>query len=293
MDRVVIGLPDRRELELGVSGPPGGEVLLWHHGTPGGVHQMRFLAHAVHVRGWRLVTMARPGYGTSTRLQGRLVADVVPDVTAVLDHLGADTAVVGGASGGGPHSLACAALLPDRIRAALVVCCVAPYEADGLDFLAGMGQDNVDEFGLALEGEHALRPYIEEQLPAMAEATPEQLVEQMASLLPEVDRACLTGDVGADFAAAMNDVGRAGAEGWIDDDLAFTRPWGFDLDQVRAPVSLWQGQLDLMVPFAHGQWLAPRIPGVSAHLERDQGHLSITVGAVERMLDELAALAGS
>src|SRR5687768_6477629 len=251
---------------------------------------MRFLAHAVHARGWRLVTMARPGYGTSTRLQGRAVADVVPDVTAVLDRLGADTAVVGGASGGGPHSLACAALLPDRIRAALVVCCVAPYAADGLDFIAGMGQDNVDEFGLALEGEHALRPYIEEQLPATAEATPEQLVEQMASLLPEVDRACLTGDVGADFAVAMNDVGRAGAEGWIDDDLAFTRPWGFDLDQVRAPVSLWQGELDLMVPFAHGQWLAPRIPGVRPHLESGQGHLSITVGAVDRMLDELQVL---
>lgn len=140
-------------------------------------------------------------------------------------------------------------------------------------------------------GEQALRPYIEEQLPGMAEATPEQLVEHMASLPPEVDLACLTGDVGADFAAAMNDVGRAGADGWIDDDLAFTQPWGFDLDHVRAPVSLWQGELDLMVPFAHGEWLAPRIPGVRAHLENGQGHLSIAVGAVDRMLDELAALA--
>lgn len=291
MDRLVIALADERELELGVSGPPGGQLLLWHHGTPGSAYQMHFLAGAVHARGWRLVTMARPGYGTSTRLPGRTVADVVPDVTAVLDHLGADTALVGGASGGGPHGLACAALLPDRIRAALVVCCLAPYEAEGLDFVAGMGPDNVDEVGLALEGEQALRPYVEGQLPGMAEATPEQLVEHMASLLPEVDLACLTGDVGADFAAAMNDVGRAGVDGWIDDDLAFTQPWGFDLDQVRAPVSLWQGKLDMMVPFAHGQWLAPRIPGVRAHLENGQGHLSIAVGAVDRMLDELAALA--
>jgi pimeloyl-ACP methyl ester carboxylesterase len=154
-------------------------------------------------------------------------------------------------------------------------------------------QDNLDELGLALAGEQALRPYIEEQLPGMAAATPEELVEHMSSLLPEVDRACLTGDVGADFAAAMNRVGRAGPDGWIDDDLAFMRPWGFDLDQVRAPVSLWQGELDLMVPFAHGQWLAPRIPGVHAHLEPGQGHLSVTVGAVDRMLDELAALVAS
>jgi pimeloyl-ACP methyl ester carboxylesterase len=160
-----------------------------------------------------------------------------------------------------------------------------------LDFLAGMGQDNIDEFGLALQGEQALRPYIDEQLPHMAEATAEQLVEHMSSLLPEVDRACLTGDVGADFAAVMNGVGRAGPDGWIDDDLAFTRPWGFDLDQMRAPVSLWQGELDLMVPVAHARWLASRIPGVRPHLEHGQGHLSITVGAVDRMLEDVAALA--
>lgn len=290
MDRSLVTLPDQRELELAVSGPAGGPLLVWHHGTPGGTHQARFLARAVHAQGWQLVTMARPGYGTSTRQRGRTVADVVPDVVAVLDHLGADTALVGGASGGGPHSLACAALLPDRVLAALVVCSPAPYEAEGLDFLAGMGQDNLDEFGLALDGEPALRPYIEQQLPDMAEATPEQIVTLMASLLPPVDRACLTGEVGADFAAGMNEVGRAGPDGWIDDDLAFTRPWGFELDQVRTPVSLWQGELDLMVPFAHGQWLAPRIPGVRAHLEQGEGHLSVSVGAIDRMLDELATL---
>lgn len=291
MNRLVVAVPGQRELEVRVSGPAGGQLLVWHHGTPGGANQMRFLARAVHARGWRLATLARPGYGTSTRLPGRTVADVVPDVSAVLDHLEADTALVGGASGGGPHSLACAALLADRVRAALAVCCPAPYEAEDLDFLAGMGQDNIDEFGLALQGEQALRPYIDKQLPDLAGATPEQLVEHMSSLLPEVDRACLTGEVGADFAAAMNDVGRGGPDGWIDDDLAFTRPWGFDLDQVQAPVSLWQGDLDLMVPFAHGRWLAPRIPGVRPHLESGQGHLSITVGAVDRMLDDLAALA--
>lgn len=291
MDRLLVSLPDQREVEVGVSGPPGGQLLLWHHGTPGGAYQMKFLADAVHTRGWRLVTMARPGYGASTRLAGRIVADVVPDVAAVLDHLGADVALIGGASGGGPHSIACAALMPERVRAALAVCSLAPYEAEGLDFLAGMGQDNLDELSLAVQGEQALRPYIDEQLPGMAEATADQLIEGMSSLLPEVDRACLTGDVGADFAVAMNGVGRAGPDGWIDDDLAFLQPWGFGLEQVRAPVSLWQGELDLMVPFSHGQWLASHIPAVHAHLESGQGHLSITVGALERMLDELEAVA--
>jgi pimeloyl-ACP methyl ester carboxylesterase len=81
-------------------------------------------------------------------------------------------------------------------------------------------------------------------------------------------------------------------EGWLEDDLAFARPWGFELAEITTPTMLWQGSADLMVPFAHGQWLASRIPGVAAHLESDEGHLSIAIGALDRMLDELLGTAG-
>ena len=78
-------------------------------------------------------------------------------------------------------------------------------------------------------------------------------------------------------------------DGWLDDDLAFVQPWGFDLAALSVPTFVWQGSDDLMVPFRHGQWLAGQIPGVTAHLERGEGHLSIAVGSLGRMLDELAA----
>ena len=168
---------------------------------------------------------------------------------------------------------------------------VAPYDADGLDFLAGMGEDNVEEFGLALAGERRLRPYLEQQLPALAAATAAELVRTLATLLLDIDRRCLTGPVGDDFAAAMASSAAGGADGWVDDDLAFTRPWGFAIAQIQGPVSLWQGSEDLMVPFSHGQWLAEHIPGVQAHLETGEGHLSINVGSIDRILDELISVA--
>ena len=278
---------DGRDLEVEVSGPDGGDVLVFHHGTPGGSEQMRFLARAAHARGMRLVTWSRPGYGASTRQAGRTVADVVPDTAAVLDHLGADSCLVAGWSGGGPHALACGALLADRVRGVLCIAGVAPYGVPGLDFLAGMGADNIEEFGAALRGEDALGPWLDAQRPELLELTADQVADSLGNLIPPVDAAVLTGEFSEDLASEFRQALAVSVDGWLDDDLAFTRPWGFDLADIAVPTYLWQGSDDLMVPFAHGQWLAGQIPGVTAHLEQDEGHLSIGIGALDRMLDEL------
>jgi pimeloyl-ACP methyl ester carboxylesterase len=285
----MITLADGRDLEVEVTGPDGGPVLLFHHGTPGGSVQRGSLARAAHARGLRLVTTSRPGYGASTRQAGRTVADVVPDTAAVLDRLGVETCLVAGWSGGGPHALACGALLSDRVRGVLCIAGVAPYGADGLDFLAGMGEDNVEEFGAALEGEEVLRPWLDAHRPEMLELTGDQVIAALGDLVPPVDAAVLTGEVAEDLAAEFRQALSAGVDGWLDDDLAFTRPWGFELADVAVPSYLWQGSDDLMVPYAHGKWLAERIPGVTAHLEPGEGHLSIGIGALDRILDELTA----
>jgi pimeloyl-ACP methyl ester carboxylesterase len=284
-----ITLTDGRELEVEVSGPDGGPVLVFHHGTPGGSEQMRAMARAAEARGLRLVTWSRPGYGASTRQAGRSVADVVADTAAVLDHLGAESCLVAGWSGGGPHALACGALLPDRVRGVLCIAGVAPYAAEGLDFLAGMGDDNIEEFGAALEGEHTLRPWLDAQRPEMLELTADAVADSLGNLVPPVDVAVLTGEFAEDLASEFRQALSVGVDGWLDDDLAFTRPWGFELADIAVPTYLWQGSDDLMVPFAHGRWLAGRIPDVTAHLEQGEGHLSIGIGALDRMLDELAA----
>ncbi len=283
-------LADGRSLDLYMSGPRDGAVLLFHHGTPGSWVPFRVIEHAAHRLGLRVVTTSRPGYGDSTRHPRRSVVDVVADTRAVLDAVGADRCRVAGWSGGGPHALACGAQLAERVDAVLVIAGVAPYQAEGLDFLAGMGEDNVIEFGRALAGEAALRPWLEEQAGQLREVTAADLVSALGSLLPSVDRALLTAEFGEDFAANIREGLRVGVGGWLDDDLAFTHPWGFALSEIAVPTVVWQGSDDLMVPFAHGQWLAARIPGVVAHLEQGEGHLSIGVGAIDQILQELVAL---
>jgi pimeloyl-ACP methyl ester carboxylesterase len=285
----LIPLPDGRDLEVEVTGPDGGPVILFHHGTPGGSGQVRAMAREVHARGHRLVTSSRAGYGASTRQAGRSVADVASDTAVLLDHAGADTCLVAGWSGGGPHALACGALMPDRVRAVLSIAGAAPYDAAGLDFLAGMGDDNIEEFGEALKGEEPLRAWLDNVRPELVDVTAADVVASLGNLVPPVDEAVLTGEFGEDLASQFRQAVSQGVDGWLDDDLAFTRPWGFDLGAIAVPTYVWQGSEDLMVPFAHGQWLVDQIPGVTSHLEQGEGHLSIGLGAMGRMLDELTA----
>ena len=281
-----VRLPDGRRLDLRVSGPAGGFPLVFHHGTPGALTPIRALEQAAHARGLRLVTTSRPGYGGSSPQPGRNVVDVAADTAAVLAAIGADRCLVAGWSGGGPHALACGARL-DAAAAVLVIAGIAPCGAAGLDWMAGMGQENIDEFSAALHGEDRLRPYLMAEREQLKEATAADIVTSLDTLLPDVDRAVLTGEFGEDLAANFHEAMRTGVEGWFEDDMAFTRPWGFELAQIPVPTMIWQGSADLMVPFAHGQWLAAQLPGPSVHLEPEEGHLSVGLGALDRMLDEL------
>lgn len=270
-----VELPDGRTLQAYEAGAESGPVAIFHHGTPvSGLLNPAWLA-AARDRGLRLIGFDRAGYGGSSRHEGRTVADVAADVAALADHVGADRFFTWGESGGGPHTLACAALLGKRVRAAVTFASVAPYDVDGLDFLDGMGQDNIDEFGAALEGEQALRPYLDEQAQGIRDATPETLKDALDSLLPEVDKAVLTGDEAAYLHGAMVHGLEPGVDGWLDDDIAFTRAWGFDLGAIEVPLRIVQGDQDLMVPFAHGKWLAQATKGAEVQLMPGEGHLSI------------------
>jgi pimeloyl-ACP methyl ester carboxylesterase len=280
-------LPDGRQIDIEITGPADGAPLIFHHGTPGSLVQHRAIQRAAHERGLRLVTFSRAGYGNSTRQPGRSVVAAAADTAALLDHLGVDRCVVAGWSGGGPHALAAAAELPSRVAGVLVIAGAAPYGQPDLDFVAGMGEENVREFGLAAEGEDAIRSYQEAAVVGLRSLDPAQIIDGMASLLPEVDRALVTDEFGEDMAASMAEGLRLGVDGWTDDDLAFVQPWGFDVTGIRVPGFVWQGSEDLMVPFAHGEWLAAHVPGVTAHLEQGEGHLSIAIGAIGPMLDEL------
>jgi pimeloyl-ACP methyl ester carboxylesterase len=284
-ETIALALRDGRVLEMIVSGPPDGVPLVWHHGTPGCARQFRYRQNETHARGLRYVTYSRAGAAGSTRRPGRSVADVAADVAAILDHLEADRCLVGGNSGGGPHALATGALLPDRVAAVLCVCGIKPYVGEP-DFLDGMGEANVEEFELALQGEEALRPFVMKDRAGIIDAKPEGIIETLATLLPEVDRGILRGDAGLDIIRGLQG-GVIEVDGWIDDDLAFTRDWGFDPRKLSVPAYIWQGSADLMVPFHHAQWLARNVPGVVSHLLDGEGHFSVLVGRFGAMVDEL------
>src|ERR1700727_1197 len=176
--------------------------------------------------------------------------------------------------------------------AADVVGGVAPYGVEGLDFLAGMGPENVEEFGLAVQGADALTPFLEKEAAALRSVEGEQIIASLGGLISGADAGVINGGFADDLAQSLRGAIREGIAGWRDDDLAFAADWGFSLDAFAAPVAIWQGDQDMMVPFAHGQWLAARIPGARAHLEPGAGHLTMTVTAIGRILDDLLDLAG-
>ena len=277
---------DGRRVHVYDGGDPDGEMVIAHHGTPSaGLLAAAWNAQA-RADGVRLVSFDRAGYGGSDRNPGRRVADAAADSAAVADALGATRFRTWGLSGGGPHALACAALLPDRVVAASTLAAVAPYDAGGLDFLAGMGQDNLDEFKAAVEGPDALHSSLVGQRSGLLEASAEQLRDALQSLLPDVDRAVLTGDWAEFLHASFLRALAPGVDGWLDDDLAFVQPWGFDPVDIEVPVLVLQGEHDKMVPFGHGRWLASRIRTADVRLSAEHGHLTLlnAVGDVHRWL---------
>ncbi|MEP6811559.1 MAG: alpha/beta fold hydrolase [Actinomycetota bacterium] len=282
-----ITLRDGRTLHVYDEGDPQGFVVVEHHGTPGSGLMYPPDVGLAQERGLRLVSYDRAGYGGSTPKPGRTVADIANDVVDVVDALGVERFASVGGSGGAPHSFALGALVTERCVAVAAIACPAPWGVEGIDWLGGQGEQNVEEFGAALEGPETLEAFLEPLAAELRAATAEEIREVLATLLPPVDRAVLTGERGAHAKKNIDRAISPGIVGWRDDDLAFTKPWGFELSDIRVPALLWQGVQDKMVPVAHGRWLAERIPGVEAHISEPDGHLSIAVGRLAEIFDWL------
>ena len=265
--------PDGGLLLAAAFGPHDGRPVVLCHGTPGSrlfsVPDPGVLDRA----GVRLLTYDRPGYGGSTPRDGRTVADAAADVSLVADALTVQRFALVGFSGGGPHALAAAAGLSDRITRCAAVSSVAPMDATGLDFFAGMSQGNLDEFDAALGGRERLRAMLD----PVAEAVADDVYAFLASLraeMPEPDRIALDHPaVDRLMATSMAEGLRPGAAGWVEDDLAFCRPWGFDVGRVRVQVGVWHGTEDTLVPASHAAWLCANLPRAEGHLLVGAGHL--------------------
>jgi pimeloyl-ACP methyl ester carboxylesterase len=258
-------LTDGRVLHAYDAGPDHAGATLavfWHHGTPNTGAPPEPLFPAAARNGIRWVSYDRPSYGTSTAHPGRDIAAAAADVAAVADALGIARFAVMGHSGGGPHALACGALLPDRVLSVVSVSGLAPFGADGLDWFAGMAPESIAELRAAADGRAAL----ERQLASDAEY-------ETSSFTP-ADEAALSGPWSW-LAGVAGDAIKAGLDGMVDDDLAYVAPWGFDPSRITVPVLLMHGTEDRMVPSAHAQWLAPHCPTAELRLCPGEGHISV------------------
>ncbi|HEX5117229.1 MAG TPA: alpha/beta hydrolase [Pseudonocardiaceae bacterium] len=259
-----LDLPDGRTLHVYDVGPKDATVTVYyHHGTPNTGAPPEPLFPAAERLGIRWLSHDRPGYGPSTAQPGRSFGSVADDVARVADSRGVERFAVLGSSGGGPHALACAALLPDRVRSVATLAGLAPYDAEGLDFFAGMAPASEAEMRAALGGPDELRRVLTE--PAD---------EDGESVFTDADNAVLAGDwawIGRIAGEAM----RSGFAGMVDDDLCIARPWGFQLTDVVAPALLTHGLADRMVPCTHSEWVADRLPSAELRLMPGDGHISV------------------
>ena len=254
-------------------GPARGFPLIAHHGTPSCRLDRPARALDGRLADVRLISFDRPGYGGSPARPGRDVAAAAGDVTAIADALGLDAFAVYGVSGGGPHALACAALLGERVTRVAVSGCIGPADDPGLDWFAGMHPLSVPEFRAAMEGRAALEPLVRPYVEARAERSPRGLGRAGSTACRSRTGAysSIRRDASPTPSAEL-EANRQAGEGWIDDDLALLRPWGFELEAIAVPVRLWQGDVDVIVPPAHSRRLAARIPTAELVTVPGAGH---------------------
>ena len=293
IDTQTVTMPDGRSLMLELGGDPTGLPILVFNGTPNSRHLYRPWLEDAAQHGIRLISYDRPGYGGSTSQPGRSVADCAADVRTIAATLGLPRLALWGASGGGPHALACAALLPDLVVAASVLGSIAPYGAPGLDYFSGMGKDNVDDIRLYLSDPTAARLKSHQDRLDMLSRAPDEHGEGLKTLLSPVDAAVLVDDFAVWLTASIADGLATSDEGWWEDGVAHLAPWGFDLETIRIPVQVWHGRHDQFVPYQHGAWLAEHIPGCEPHLSESEGHLSLLANRVPEVHRWLAVQLGS
>jgi pimeloyl-ACP methyl ester carboxylesterase len=269
-------LPDGRQLEFQAFGPTDARPLLFAHSTPGSGFALQAVERAATELGLRLITWSRPGYGTSTRQPERTVAAHAAEVESILDHLGAPRCLIAGWDGGGPHALAAAALIPQRIDAALTISGLAPL-AGSSHLIRTMHEHRREELEAAALGETALYAFLTEHVTTALSDVP----------LTDADRAALAPPATADLFHNYQHGLTFGLDGWVDDDLALTRLWGFDPGRITVPVHIWHGGEDYQVPCAHSRLLAAVIPTATVHIEPDHGHLSLVLGNLPAMLSAL------
>jgi pimeloyl-ACP methyl ester carboxylesterase len=268
-------LKDGRELEILDNGINSESAIIFHHGTPDHASTWSEWLEAAGSAGIRAISYSRAGYGTSDRNPGRSVVSINNDIAQILDAKNITKFVSIGQSGGGPHSLA--NTCEPRNVGAISLAGVGAFGVSDLNFLEGMGPENHEEFGAALKGEASIEEWMNVNAGAFKNVTGGDIIEAFGGLLGDADKAALAAGGAEQMAASTRSALAVSFDGWIDDDLVFVKPWGFDLTEITKPVFLWQGDDDFMVPHAHSYWLEKHIPTATLIFKAGEGHISLGI----------------
>lgn len=264
--------PDGRALAFIERGPEDGVPVILSHGTPGSRLARHPDPEIYDRHGVRVVAYDRPGYGRSDPHRGRAVADAAADIAAIGDVLGFERFAVVGGSGGAPHALACGALLGGRVTRVGALVTPAPSDDESFDVFEGLADLNVKEFNAALDGEEAIEAFLQQYVDGIR-ADVDAVIEEMLTELPEIDRERASRpEQRAIMKESWIEAIRQGSRGWADDDLAFAKPWGFELEDVRVDTRVWQGELDVLTPRTHGEYVASRLPNARFEVLEGGGH---------------------
>lgn len=261
----------KRELAVDSYGAQDGTPIFLLHGTPGSRSGPLPRASVLYRLGIRLISYDRPGYGGSSRAYGRTVAGAADDVLAIARHLNIAEFAVVGRSGGGPHALACAARLAE-VKCAAVLVGLAPKDATDLNWYDGMTGSNTRDYGRADDNPDLVTADLTQRADEVR-SDPESLLRILSPELTTHDRKVVN-DVAIrrQLMRTYEKALQSGPDGWIDDVLAFRRPWGFDVATIEHPVLLWHGANDVFSPASHTDWLANHIPNARSYIGPEAGH---------------------
>jgi pimeloyl-ACP methyl ester carboxylesterase len=284
---------DGGTVEYLVDGPPDAAgMLLFHVGTPSAAVTYPGLVAAAAARGLRTATYSRGGYGRSSRRLGRSVGDEAAIAAALADRLGHEHFLTVGWSGGGPVALACAALLPDRVNACMVLAGLAPRHEARTEFDSWLSEDQRAEWDiLASDDQSALLDDFQAQVAIFGRMTPARLAGVGGP--PDARAVAYRHDeeIQPALTRSMRRAVLAGYAGYLDDNVAQAHDWGFRVADIRVPVVVRHGELDRLVDVRHGRWLARTIPGARGVFLPDAGHGSVALpwaGVVDDLIGAIA-----
>jgi pimeloyl-ACP methyl ester carboxylesterase len=282
-----------RTLGYAEYGPSSGRPILWFHGTPGGRRQISPRARAAaHERQIRLIAVERPGVGASTPHPYRRILDWGEDIRRLCDALGLEEIAVAGLSGGGPYALACAHAMPDRVVQVAILGGVAP--AVGADAAQGGVSPLVRRFSPLLRMARNPLGRMMRGLVLGLEPMSARMIDAFAAFMPAGDQRVFEDElIRAMFVEDLLLGARTHMQALILDAALFGRDWGFRLDEVEVPVHMWYGDSDNIVPLAHGEFMARRLPRATFKVRPDEGHLGGLAAADEVFDAILAAWPGS